>query len=50
MPLPAAKIHELKSRFEGEILLPRDGGYESARRIWNAMIDKRPAVIARCAH
>jgi FAD/FMN-containing dehydrogenase len=42
-------VDELKSRFAGEILLPRDGAYESARQIWNAMIDKRPAVIARCA-
>ena len=46
--LPATKIEELKSGFKGEILLPSDGAYESARKIWNAMIDKRPAVIARC--
>jgi FAD/FMN-containing dehydrogenase len=43
------KIEELKSGFTGEILLPSDAAYESARKIWNAMIDKRPAVIARCA-
>src|SRR5258708_3236128 len=47
--LQAGKIEELKRGFEGEILLPSDGAYESARKIWNAMIDKRPAVIARCA-
>ena len=47
--LEAKKIEELKSGFKGEILLPSDGDYESARKIWNAMIDKRPAVIARCA-
>ena len=47
--LQAKKIEELKSGFKGEILLPSDGDYESARKIWNAMIDKRPAVIARCA-
>jgi FAD/FMN-containing dehydrogenase len=47
--LQARKIEELKSGFKGEILLPSDGAYESARKIWNAMIDKRPAVIARCA-
>jgi len=47
--LEARKIGELKGRFEGEILLPSDGAYDSARKIWNAMIDKRPAVIARCA-
>ena len=45
----ATKIEALKGSFKGEILLPGGGAYESARRIWNAMIDKRPAVIARCA-
>jgi FAD/FMN-containing dehydrogenase len=44
-----ANLEELKVGFQGEILLPSDGGYESARQIWNAMIDKHPAVIARCA-
>ncbi len=34
--------------FSGELLRPRDREYEAARRLWNAMIDKRPAVIARC--
>jgi FAD/FMN-containing dehydrogenase len=47
--LQARKFEQLKSGFKGEILLPSDGAYESARKIWNAMIDKRPAVIARCA-
>jgi FAD/FMN-containing dehydrogenase len=47
--LQAGKIEELKGAFKGEILLPSNGAYDSARQIWNAMIDKRPAVIARCA-
>jgi FAD/FMN-containing dehydrogenase len=47
--LQTSLIKELKGEFKGEILLPGDGAYESARKIWNAMIDKRPAVIARCA-
>jgi FAD/FMN-containing dehydrogenase len=47
--LQAGKIEELKGGFKGEILLPSDGDYDSARQIWNAMIQKRPAVIARCA-
>jgi len=42
-------VDELKSGFEGEVLLPRDDGYDRARQIWNAMIDKRPALIVRCA-
>ena len=43
------KIEELKKGFQGEVILPGDGAYDDARKIWNAMIDKRPAVIARCA-
>src|SRR6266545_8369515 len=47
--LQATKIEELKNSLRGEILLPGDGAYESARKIWNAMVDKRPELIARCA-
>jgi FAD/FMN-containing dehydrogenase len=47
--LQPRKIEELKGGFKGEILLPNDGAYESARKIWNATIDKHPTVIARCA-
>jgi len=46
--LQSTKIEELKAGFRGEILLPGDGAYESARKIWNAMIDRHPALIARC--
>jgi FAD/FMN-containing dehydrogenase len=35
--------------FRGEIVRPDDSGYEEHRRIWNGSIDRRPAVIARCA-
>ncbi|HKF55285.1 MAG TPA: FAD-binding protein, partial [Blastocatellia bacterium] len=48
MQSAAANIQKLKSSFKGEILLPGDEAYEGARKIWNAMIDKHPAVIARC--
>jgi FAD/FMN-containing dehydrogenase len=34
--------------FRGTLLRPGDEGYESARRLWNAAIDRRPAFIARC--
>ncbi|MDP2312196.1 MAG: FAD-binding oxidoreductase [Pseudomonadota bacterium] len=47
--LRARDLEWLKAGFGGTIVLPDDGAYESARTIWNAMIDKRPAVIARCA-
>lgn len=38
----------LQKTFRGEILLPHSPGYDEARTIWNAMIDKHPAAIARC--
>ncbi len=43
------QIDKLKSHFKGEIILPNDVAYDDARKIWNAMIDKRPSLIARCA-
>ncbi len=42
------KIEQLKAGFQGSVVLPGDAAYEGARAIWNAMIDKRPAIIARC--
>ncbi|HWD81058.1 MAG TPA: FAD-binding oxidoreductase [Kribbella sp.] len=41
-------IDALRSTVEGPVLLPGDEGYDDARRLWNAAIDKRPGVIARC--
>jgi FAD/FMN-containing dehydrogenase len=46
--LQTAKIESLRSKLRGEILLPQDEAYEDARKIWNAMIDKRPGLIVRC--
>jgi FAD/FMN-containing dehydrogenase len=44
-----ASIASLKSGLRGEVLAPGSDAYEEARRIWNAMIDRRPALIVRCA-
>jgi len=44
-PAPAP---DLKQDFRGQLLTPNDAGYDEARKIWNGMIDKRPAFIARC--
>jgi FAD/FMN-containing dehydrogenase len=41
-------IESLRPHFRGELLTPGAPGYDDARRIWNGMIDRRPAVIARC--
>ena len=40
---------DLRARFRGALLRPGEEGYEQARRVWNGAIDRRPAVIARCA-
>jgi FAD/FMN-containing dehydrogenase len=39
----------LGSRLAGRIVLPKDPAYEDVRRIWNAMVDRRPAMIVQCA-
>src|SRR5216684_7808810 len=38
----------LAGRFTGQLLLPADAGYDEARRVHNGLVDKRPALIARC--
>ena len=41
-------IGDLRRVIEGPVLGPTDDGYDDARRLWNAAIDRHPAVIARC--
>ena len=37
------------SGFDGRLVRPGDDGYEAGRAVWNAIVDRRPALIARCA-
>ena len=39
----------LRARFRGMLLRPGEESYEQARRVWNGAVDRRPALIARCA-
>jgi hypothetical protein len=43
------EIQELRSVLRGQVIGPSDHSYDEARQLYNKMIDKRPAVIARCA-
>ncbi|RPJ83800.1 MAG: FAD-binding oxidoreductase [Acidobacteria bacterium] len=47
--LTDAQVTEFAGSLRGQLLREGDPGYDEARTIWNAMIDKRPALIARCA-
>jgi FAD/FMN-containing dehydrogenase len=47
--LEKASIESLKASLQGELLQHDDETYNSARRVWNGMIDRKPALIARCA-
>jgi FAD/FMN-containing dehydrogenase len=44
----ASIVREWQARFEGHLLTSSDADYETSRRIWNGMIDRRPSLIARC--
>jgi len=46
--LDAETVNGLAAGFRGDLITPADAGYEEARCIYNAMIDKRPLLIARC--
>ena len=46
--LDIERLDALRAGFSGELLLPEDDGYDEARRVHNGLIDKHPALIARC--
>jgi FAD/FMN-containing dehydrogenase len=47
--IDGALVRELQTAFRGELLRPGDNDYELARVVWNAMISRMPALIARCS-
>lgn len=47
--LTEALVEEFQTSLRGPLLQPGDAGYDDARIVWNGMIDRRPALIARCA-
>src|SRR5262249_52064297 len=48
IPPIADAAAELVATFGGQLLQPADAGYDDARKVHNGLIDKRPALIARC--
>jgi len=41
-------VQELRGKLRGQLITPADPTYEAARKVYNGMIDRRPALIARC--
>lgn len=46
--LDATTIEEFKASLRGELIQPNDEGYDDARKVWNGMFDRKPAIIVRC--
>jgi FAD/FMN-containing dehydrogenase len=46
--IPEEALAALKGKLRGLAALPGEDGYDAARTIWNAMVDRRPAIVTRC--
>lgn len=46
--IPQADLDDFRASLQGQVIRPEDADYDDARRAWNGMIDKHPALIARC--
>ncbi len=47
--LKETAIQQFRASLRGQVIGPKDEGYDEARKVFNGMIDRRPALIARCA-
>ncbi len=47
--MPTLDVQALRSEFRGQVFEAADAGYHEARRIWNASVEKRPRLIAKCS-
>ncbi len=48
MQIQTERISALKSQVQGQVVLPGESGYDESRAIWNAMFDRKPALIVKC--
>jgi FAD/FMN-containing dehydrogenase len=42
-------MNDLRDNLDGQLIRPEDDGYDEARTVWNAMVDRKPRLIIRCA-